>query len=62
MNEEEEFERIKDEGFDLLSHSASKEELLNFFEKSKKKLSRPSILKQFEDYKLALEELDEILH
>lgn len=63
MEEEERvLEDIKDEGFDLISRSASKEELFNFFDVSLKKLTKPDLIKKFEEYKIILKEMDEILH
>ena len=63
MDEEEKvLESIRDEGFDLISRSASEEELSNFFDNSLKKLSKPYFIAQSEEYKLALKELNEILH
>lgn len=63
MEEEEKvLEDIKDEGFDLISRSASKEELCNFFDVSLKKLTKPDLIKKFEEYKIILKEMDEILH
>ena len=60
--EEKVLEDIKDEGFDLISRSASKEELCNFFDISLKKLTKPDLIQKFEEYKIILKEMDEILH
>lgn len=60
--EEKVLEDIKDEGFDLISRSASKEELCNFFDVSLKKLTKPDLIRKFEEYKIILKEMDEILH
>ena len=60
--EEKVLEDIKDEGFDLISRSASKDELCNFFDISLKKLTKPDLIQKFKEYKLILEEMDEILH
>lgn len=62
MEEEKVLENIREEGFDLVSRSATKKELYNFFDSSLKKLTKPELIKQFEEYKLILEEIDEILH
>ncbi len=60
--EEKELKRIQDEGFDLISRNATQDELSNFFETSLKKLTRPSLIKKFEEYKITLNELNQILH
>ena len=63
MEEEERvLESIKDEGFDLISRNATKKELCNFFDVSSKKLTKPNLIKKFEEYKTILKEMDEILH
>lgn len=60
--EEEKLKLIQDEGLDLLSRGATKEELSCFFIESRKKLTNPKLLKAFEDYELTIDELNEILH
>lgn len=60
--EEKLLESIRDEGFDLISRNASEEELSNFFDNSLKKLTKPYFIAQFEEYRLVLQELNEILH
>lgn len=63
MEEEERvLESIKDEGFDLISRNATKKQLCNFFDVSSKKLTKPNLIRKFEEYKTILKEMDEILH